>query len=151
MQAIERQRTKNEKEMTTPLAWRGPAARRRGPHIVTKLQHIRQKDRSRIRWNATKVSSLKKKVYCSCTRDGPDLLLEGPPFSRKQEQRTMKLSWQTTEDTGSFKIWTKKFWQAQSLEHCRKEGRNEGSVPFAVHLRQTKLQTRMFRVAKTFD
>jgi hypothetical protein len=45
----------------------------------------------------------------------------------------------------------KKIRQAQSLEHCRKEGRNEGSVPFAVHLGETKLQTRMFRVAKTFD
>jgi hypothetical protein len=47
----------NEKETTIPHAQRGPAAGRRGPQIVTKLQNTRQKDEFRICSNATEVSS----------------------------------------------------------------------------------------------
>jgi hypothetical protein len=51
----------DKKETTTPFAGRGPTARKRGPHIVTKPQNTRQKDESRIRSNVVETSSLKKK------------------------------------------------------------------------------------------
>jgi hypothetical protein len=67
-------------------------ARRREEGSTDHYRTIKHKTKSRIRWNATKASSFKKKGLLFVHQRRSDLLLEGPPLSYRQEQETTKLS-----------------------------------------------------------
>jgi hypothetical protein len=88
--------------MTTPLARSGPAAGRKGPQIADEPQNTRQKDGSRIRWNATEAFSFKKKgslsrqaskllvFFCPALVAAPLRREPNPPFPPLRRSTTLQ-------------------------------------------------------------
>lgn len=112
-------------------------------HKTRQISHPLECHRSFFLKKKRLIVHAPKTIQTSCSR----VLLF--PVNENKKRRNFPNTQQKT--WGRSRYGQKKFRQAQSLEHYREEGRNKGSVPSVVRPRQTKLQTRMFRVTKTSD